>query len=126
MKRALAYTAALAVLFSMGVAFLRAQTSGGAVKPPSHSIHAIRYASVPGFPLSGLVMGAPRGERVDIAMIVWLIRGEGRTILFDSGFHRAKWIEQFEVTDFLSPDAAVREAGVDPARVTDLCDGVAP
>ncbi len=53
-------------------------------------------------------------------MVVWLIRGEGRTILFDSGFHREKWVRQFNVQDFLSPDAAVREAGADPASVTDV------
>lgn len=87
---------------------------------PAYSIHAIRYATVPQFPLASLIPGAPRDQRVDIAMAVWLIRGDGRTILFDSGFHREKWMQQFNVKDFLSPDAALREAGVDPASVTDV------
>jgi len=87
---------------------------------PEYNIDAIRYATIPNFPLSGLIMGAPRDQTTDIAMVVWLIRGSGRTILFDSGFHRQKWIEQFHVTDFLSPDQAVKQAGVDAAAVTDL------
>jgi len=87
---------------------------------PAYSIHAIRYATIPQFPLASLIPGAPRDQRVDIAMVVWLIRGEGRTILFDSGFHREKWMPQFNVKEFLSPDAAVREAGVDAASVTDV------
>jgi glyoxylase-like metal-dependent hydrolase (beta-lactamase superfamily II) len=87
---------------------------------PEYSIEAIRYATVPQFPLSGLIPGAPADQRIDIAMVVWLIRGGGHTVLFDSGFHRQKWIEQFHVADFLSPDEAVKQAGVEPAQVTDI------
>ena len=47
------------------------------LRPPSYSIDAIRYATVPQFPLSRLVMGAPETEKTDIAMVVWLIRGGG-------------------------------------------------
>jgi glyoxylase-like metal-dependent hydrolase (beta-lactamase superfamily II) len=87
---------------------------------PNYSIDAIRYATVKDFPLNGLVIGSPAGQKIDIAMVVWLIRGGGHVILFDSGFHMQKWIDQFHVTDFLSPDKAVQEAGVDPATVTDV------
>ncbi len=95
------------------------QTQSSATAP-SYTIEAIRYATIPKFPLSGLIMGAPGDQQIDIAMVVWLIRGGGRNILFDSGFHRDKWFKQFTVTDFLSPDKAVQLAGVDPAQVTDL------
>jgi glyoxylase-like metal-dependent hydrolase (beta-lactamase superfamily II) len=87
---------------------------------PSYSIDAIRYATVQNFPLSGLIPGSPADQKIDIAMVVWLIRGGGHTILFDSGFYRQKFIDQFHVTEFLSPDKAVLEAGVDPASVTDV------
>src|SRR5262245_47545247 len=99
---------------------LAAGASPAASASPSYSIEAIRYATVPQFPLSGLVMGAPEGEKVDIAMVVWLLRGGGRTVLFDSGFHREKWMKQFQVTDYLRPDEAVRGAGVAPEDVTDV------
>jgi glyoxylase-like metal-dependent hydrolase (beta-lactamase superfamily II) len=96
------------------------QASKPQAEAPQYKIEAIRYATIPGFPLNALVMGAPQGQNVDIAMVVWLVRGGGHTILFDSGFHRAKWLEQFHVTDFLSPDEAVRQAGVEPGQVTDV------
>ena len=57
--------------------------SAFAPPPPSYSIEAIRYATVPQFPLRALVMGAPDAEKLDIAMVVWLIRGGGKVILFD-------------------------------------------
>jgi glyoxylase-like metal-dependent hydrolase (beta-lactamase superfamily II) len=91
-----------------------------APQAPTYTIDAIRYATVRDFALSGLVMGAPKDARTDIAMVVWLIRGGGRVILFDAGFHRPKWIAQFKVEDFMAPDAAVRLAGVEPSAVTDI------
>ena len=87
---------------------------------PEYSIQAIRYANSPGFPLGELVIGAPKDEKVEIAFVVWLIRGGGRNILFDSGFHREKWTKYFTVTDFLRPDEAVNLAGVKPEEVTDI------
>jgi glyoxylase-like metal-dependent hydrolase (beta-lactamase superfamily II) len=87
---------------------------------PDYSIRAIRYATSPGFPAAGLVMGAPADEKVDIAMVFWLIEGGGRTVLFDSGFHREKWLADFTIVDRLRPDVALRQAGVEPDEVTDV------
>src|SRR5579871_4206765 len=87
---------------------------------PQYSIQAVRYADIPGFPVSALVIGAPDSEKVDIAMVVWLIRGGGHTVLFDAGFHRDKWLKSFNVTNFLRPDEAVKLAGVQPEEVTDV------
>jgi len=91
-----------------------------AVQAPAYSIDAIRYATIRAFPVASLVIGAPRDERMDIAMVVWLMRGGGRTILFDAGFHRERWLQQFDVADFIPPDSAVRLAGVRAADVTDI------
>lgn len=60
---------------------------------PDYTIQAIRYASSPDVPVSALVIGGPKDEKVDIAMVVWLIRGGGHTILFDSGFHRDTFLK---------------------------------
>ncbi len=87
---------------------------------PDYSIEAIRYASAPGLPVSSLVMGAPENEKVDAAFVVWLIRGGGHTILFDSGFHRETFSKGFPVQDYLRPDEAVKLAGVQPNAVTDV------
>jgi glyoxylase-like metal-dependent hydrolase (beta-lactamase superfamily II) len=91
-----------------------------AANSPEYSIQAIRYATLLGFPVAGLVMGAPKDEKLDIAMIVWLIRGGGRNILFDSGFHRESWVKSFPMVDFVRPDEAVKLAGVQPAEMTDI------
>jgi glyoxylase-like metal-dependent hydrolase (beta-lactamase superfamily II) len=87
---------------------------------PEYSIEAIRYATSPDIPVSDLVIGAPKEENVDIACVVWLIRGGGRPLLFDSGFHRDTSLKDFPTKDYLRPDEAVKTAGVQPDAVTDI------
>lgn len=88
--------------------------------PPDYSICAIRYADSPGFPVADLVMGAPKDEKIDIAFAIWLIRGGGHNVLFDSGFHRERWFKEFPIKDYLRPDEAVKLAGVQPEQITDI------
>src|SRR5689334_16126833 len=80
---------------------------------PEYSIQAIRYASAED-EVAGLVMGAPKGEKINIAMVVWLIRGGGHNILFDSGYHRETFLKYFPSTEYIRPDEAVKLASVQP------------
>jgi glyoxylase-like metal-dependent hydrolase (beta-lactamase superfamily II) len=84
-----------------------------------YSIEAIRYASAED-EVAGLVMGAPKGEKINIAMVVWLIRGGGRNILFDSGYHRDTFLKYFPSTEYIRPDEAVKLASVEPEQITDV------
>jgi glyoxylase-like metal-dependent hydrolase (beta-lactamase superfamily II) len=86
---------------------------------PEYSIQAIRYATAED-EVAGLVMGAPKGEKINIAMVVWLIRGGGRNILFDSGYHRDTFLKYFPSTEYIRPDEAVKLAGVQPEEITDI------
>jgi len=87
---------------------------------PQYEILAIRYATIPDFAVSGLVAGAEPGRKLDIAMMVWLVRGNGHNILVDSGFYRDQFFKQWHVTDFVKPSEAVRRAGVNPEDITDV------
>jgi len=49
-----------------------------------YSIQAIRYGSAADDVFS-LVMGTPNGEKSNLALVIWLIRGSGHNILLDSG-----------------------------------------
>src|SRR6516162_5182818 len=87
---------------------------------PQYEIYAIRYATIPGFAVSGLVAGADPSRKLDIAMMVWLVRGGGRNILVDSGFYRDQFFQQWKVSDFAKPSDAVRRAGVVSSDITDV------
>jgi len=87
---------------------------------PQYDVYAIRYATIPGFPVAGLIKGADESRKIDIAMMVWLVRGGGRNIVVDSGFYRPQFFKSWKVTDFVRPDEAVARAGVKPEDVTDV------
>jgi glyoxylase-like metal-dependent hydrolase (beta-lactamase superfamily II) len=88
--------------------------------PQKYEVYAIRYATIPGFKVSGLIDGADPARRIDIAMMVWLIRGNGRNILVDSGFYRASIFKNWKVDGFVRPDEAVARADVKPDEITDV------
>jgi len=92
----------------------------GAGTAPEYTIEAIRYADSPHDAVSELVIGAPKDETVDTIYVLWLIRGGGRRILFDSGFHRERWFKEWTITNYLRPDKAVALAGVKPEEITDV------
>jgi len=87
---------------------------------PEYSIYAIRYADSPGDSVSEMVMGAPKDEKIDTIYALWLIRGGGHNILFDSGFHRERWFKEWTVLNYIRPDEAVKLAGVQPEEITDV------
>jgi glyoxylase-like metal-dependent hydrolase (beta-lactamase superfamily II) len=91
-----------------------------AASASEYSIQAILIANSPGDAVASLVMGAPKDEKVDTVYALWLVRGGGRNILFDSGFHRERWFKLWTVKNYLRPEEAVRLAGVNPEQVTDV------
>ncbi|MGZ7100189.1 MAG: hypothetical protein ACXVJ8_17080, partial [Candidatus Angelobacter sp.] len=71
-------------VFLVCLSFLAAcaQTpSSPTAAPPAYEVFAIRYASIPDFPVNALIAGADPQRKLAIAMTVWLIRGNGRNIL---------------------------------------------
>jgi glyoxylase-like metal-dependent hydrolase (beta-lactamase superfamily II) len=85
-----------------------------------YEVYAVRFGVIPQFRVSGLVAGADPARRIDIPVMVWLLKGNGRNVLVDSGFHQQKFIDQWKVQSFRSPADAVLAAGVKPDEVTDI------
>src|SRR6266540_4405478 len=86
-----------------------------------YDIYAVRYATLANFPVSSLVAGADRARRMDIAMMIWVLKGvDGRIAIVDSGFHREQYFRQFTVKDYIKPSDALAPLGLKPEQVTDL------
>jgi glyoxylase-like metal-dependent hydrolase (beta-lactamase superfamily II) len=92
-----------------------------APRDPVWRIHAIRYATIPAFPVRALVAGADSTRTLDIAMMFWLLQGPGsRRVLVDAGFYRQKFLDSWKLADFVRPSEALRRFGVAPGSVTDV------
>ena len=89
----------------------------------SYEVYAVRYGTLARFPVASLVAGADPSRRMDIALMVWLIRPNGsgnRTILVDAGFYREKFITRWKPVDYVRPSVALERLGVRPEHVTDI------
>ena len=103
------------------VIFAAAIAAGLAAQPkPQYEVYALEYATIPGFAVSSLVEGADRGRKLDIAMLVWLVRGNGHNILVDSGFYHEKFFPQWHPAGFVKPSDTVKRVGLTPQDITDV------
>jgi glyoxylase-like metal-dependent hydrolase (beta-lactamase superfamily II) len=92
-----------------------------ATQQPVYEIYAISYGVIPDFPVSSLVAGADKSRKLDIQMMVWLLKGPGgRNVLVDAGFYRDKFFQQWKVKDFVKPSEAIAKVGLKPEDITDL------
>ena len=64
------------------------------------------------------MVGADPNEKLDIATIIWLIRGGGRTILFDTGYYRqTPGFDRFGTVDFVRPMKRSNLRASNPTRL---------
>jgi hypothetical protein len=59
-------------------------------KSPQYEIHAVKYAEAEREARECFLMPDPHDGPMPMDYFVWLIRGEGRTILLDTGFNAAR------------------------------------
>ena len=105
----------LVVLLASLASLAPAQTA------PVYEVYAIRFATLAGFGVSGLVAGADKTRKLDIPAMVWLLKGpDGRRVLVDSGFYRQNFLDQWKPVNFRTPADAVAAAGVTPEEITDV------
>jgi glyoxylase-like metal-dependent hydrolase (beta-lactamase superfamily II) len=87
----------------------------------TYEVYAIRFGTLPQFQVSSLVAGADISRRLDIPVMVWLLKGsDGKRILVDSGFYQKRFVDQWKVVNFRTPADAVSAAGVKPEEITDI------
>jgi len=101
-----------------------AATLSAAPQQPRWTVHAVRYATLP-FKVSSLIGNLPQAERdrtIDIAMMVWVLRGpDNRVVLVDAGFYRDKFMQQWKPAGYSKPSEAVQAGlGIAPEDVTDV------
>jgi len=102
---------------------LIAATAGllAAQEKPKYEVYAIRYATIKEFAVSGLVVGADPARKMDIAMMVWLVKGGGHNILVDAGFYREQFFKQWPgIADYVKPSEAIARVGLKPEHITDV------
>lgn len=105
----------------LSLALFAASAVAQTAPSPKYEIYAIRYATIGDFQAAGMVPGADPSRKIDVAMMVWLVKGEGRNILVDSGFYRDQFFKQWKtIKDFQKPSEALARVGLNPEDITDV------
>src|SRR5579864_7743620 len=110
---------ATGLALTLGIAMAMA-ISAHSQSPPDYKIFALRYATLPDFPVSELVSGADPARRLNLAMMIWLVRGNGHNILVDSGFYHERFFKDWHLQDFVKPSDTLARVGLKPDEITDV------
>ena len=86
-----------------------------------YEVYAVRFATIANFRVASLISGADPSRRLDIAMMIWVLKGvDGRMAIVDTGFHREQHFKQFAVKGYISPAEAIAPLGLTAGQVTDI------
>ena len=108
------------ILYAALFCTLALAPSAFAADSTQYTVDAVRYGTLADFAVRGLVQGADPSRRLDIAMVVWVVRGGGHDILVDAGFYREQFFKNWNVKDFKKPSEAIGAAGLKPEDITDV------
>lgn len=87
---------------------------------PSYEVYALSYGVYPNFPVSGLIAGADKTRRVDLQMMVWLVRGGGKNILVDTGCYHENVVKDKGIQNLIKASEAVAKLGLASSDITDV------
>ena len=94
-----------------------AQNSAGA----TYEVYALSYGVYPNFPVSALLTGADKERKIDLQMMIWLIKGPGgRNILVDTGCYHENVVKGKGIKNLIKASEAISKLGLSAADITDV------
>src|SRR6184192_2724515 len=90
----------------------RAENSSGA----TFEVYALSYGVYPNFPVSGLIAGADKDRKIDLQMMIWLIKGSnGKNILVDTGCYHDNVVKGKGIKNLIKASDAIAKLGLSAA-----------
>ncbi len=88
---------------------------------PLYEVYALAYAIYPDFPVCDFVAGADQDRKIDVQMMIWLIKGaNGKNVLVDTGCYHDKILNGKNLKDFIKPSDTLAKLGLSPDDITDV------
>ena len=114
--RLLLITLSLVVLLALPVSAL-AQNSSAV----TYEVYALSYGVYPDFPVSALLAGADKTRKIDLQMMIWLVKGPGgKNILVDTGCYHENVVKGKGIKDLIKASDAITKLGLSAADITDV------
>jgi glyoxylase-like metal-dependent hydrolase (beta-lactamase superfamily II) len=89
--------------------------------PVTYEVYALSYGTYPGFPVSALIGGADKNRKIDLQMMIWLLKGSnGKRILVDTGCYRDTITQLKGIKNFIKPSDTLVKVGLSANDITDV------
>ena len=89
--------------------------------PVTYEVYALSYGTYPGFPVSALIGGADKNRKIDLQMMIWLLKGSnGKKILVDTGCYRVTIAQLKGIKNFIKPSDTLLKVGLSANDITDV------
>jgi glyoxylase-like metal-dependent hydrolase (beta-lactamase superfamily II) len=86
----------------------------------NYEVYALSYGVYPNFPVSALIAGADPTRKLDLQMMVWLVRGGGKNILVDTGCYHENVVKGKGIQNLIKASEAVAKLGLAASDITDV------
>jgi len=107
--------------FALVVVMLPASAHQQTRSNATYEVYALSYGVYPNFPVSGLVAGADKDRKIDLQMMIWLLKGPaGRTILVDTGCYHENVVKGKGIQNLIKASEAIAKLGLTAAEITDV------
>jgi glyoxylase-like metal-dependent hydrolase (beta-lactamase superfamily II) len=87
----------------------------------TYEVYALSYGVFPDYSIANLVAGADKDRKINLQMMIWLIKGPGgKNILVDTGCYHDKFVKRLGIKSFIKPSETLTKLGMSPADITDI------
>ena len=87
---------------------------------PQYQVYAIHYGTMEGYDRSYLFNLGNPGEKMTMDWSFWVIVGDSKVILVDTGFSDEKLVTKWGIKDWTRTDKLLPKIGLNPGEVTDI------
>jgi glyoxylase-like metal-dependent hydrolase (beta-lactamase superfamily II) len=106
----------LFVVMMLAVAAMAQNTAGA-----NYEVYALSYGVFSGFPVSALLAGADKDRKIDLQMMIWLVKGPGgRNILVDTGCYHESVVKGKGIKNLIKASEAIAKLGLSATDITDV------
>jgi glyoxylase-like metal-dependent hydrolase (beta-lactamase superfamily II) len=92
---------------------------GKATNAPRYRVYAASFGRA-SYAQDKMIQGTDPGTSLPLQWYFWIIQGNNRTILVDTGFDDKKKAENWQTENYLPPSRRLQQLGISPSDVNDI------
>ena len=87
--------------------------------PGRYHVYGVSYGNS-SYREDKIIHGGSSSKALPFEWLFWIIRGNGRTILVDTGFDEPQMAKAWNISDYVQPVERLRQLGISPSEVSDV------